>query len=78
MRFVITVVYHYFRSMLKNPLDVEGMNYDVDVTDFPTDDSEWNEIDLSTLDDHRREWNMPKLDIDTAEAFNNLSLGTYR
>ena len=78
MRFVIIVVYHYFRSMLKNPLDVEGMNYDVDVTDFPTDDSEWDEIDLSTLDDHRREWNMSKLDIDTAEAFNNLSLGTYR
>ena len=35
-----------FRSTLKNPLNVEDMKYDVDITDFPDDDSVWEEIDL--------------------------------
>ena len=68
-----------FRSMLKNPLDVEDMDYDVDVTDFPDDaKSGWDEIALSDFDAHRQRWNTLELDMDTVTAFNNLSLGNYR
>ena len=67
-----------FRSMLKNPLHTEGMNFDVDVTDFPDDDLVWNELLLKDLEKQRQQLNLPILDIDTVTAFNNISLGNYR
>ena len=64
--------------MMDNPLNDENMDYDVDVTDFPTDDDQWDEIAMKDFEEHRQQWNIPILDIDTVTAFNNLSLGNYR
>ena len=64
--------------MLKNPLNVEDMKYEVDICDFPEDDTIWTQIDLTELERHRQHLNIPVLDIDMVTAFNNIALGNYR
>ena len=54
------------------------MDFDVEVTEFPDDDLEWEEIPLANFDAFRQQRNLPILNVDTVKAFNNLSLGTYR
>ena len=54
------------------------MNYDVNVNEFPNDNLEWEEIALGEFDEYRKQRNIPVLDIDVEEAFNNLALGNYR
>ena len=64
--------------MLENPLDTEDVKFDVDITEFPDDDLEWEEVEVGTLEKHRKDWNIPLLNIDPVKAFSDLSLGTYR
>ena len=47
------------------------------ITDFPTDDSQWDEIPLEEFENYRDQWNVPLLDMDTVTAFNDISLGNY-
>ena len=62
-----------FRSMLENPLNSDNMDFDVNVTEFPDDDLEWEEIPLANFDAFRQQRNLPILNVDTVKAFNNLS-----
>ena len=70
------------RAMATNPMDCEGMDYEIDVTDFPSEketaNSEWTMLLLEELEDLLRNLGTPRVTRGRKSSFNNISLGTYR
>ncbi len=68
--------------MATNPMDCQDMDYEVDVTDFPSEkeaaNSEWTMLTLEELAELLSELGIPQVTRGRNSSFNNISLGTYR